>query len=343
MSGDFPLVQLGGGDERAREAYAADLQTVWSTLNRDPAPVHPFIAQGISLHSALSEAGIKSFLAESLRRSGQGPEQHIPRRTHRVWLTGRTEPRYPSTYFLSKSVESFERMPESWTHTIWVRFDQHRDHFLQYFREQGLSRVEVRPLDSLPSWALIGPRIDTLLDNRLFVAASDIARLAVLTDLGGLYCDLGIRLNFDVSHLLADCHYAFQWGNALFLQNSMMATRASDPLFRAMTLLAAQPERMNRRLLEPLTAESEMWVAGGPGISLVLYLMAQIELNLTIFTSNGELINHEAQQSWYRPSDVGAGHGSHGNALVTDLPPVTSPSRFQDGALLVDLVARPSA
>lgn len=322
-------------DEQARAAYADDLLSVTATLNQNPAPVHPLIARGTDLHTTLSETQIKNFLTHAINSKSAMPRP-IPRKTHRVWLTDRSHPQYPSDYFLLKSAESFECTPDDWEHTFWVRHSEHGDVFTKYFHDQGFHRVRVRTVESLPSWGLIGQRIDDLIDRKLFVAASDVARLAVLSDNGGLYCDLGIRLNYDISTLLVNCHYAFQWGTALFLQNSMMATVPGDPLFRAMTLLAAQPHRLNRHLVEPLTAESEMWIAGGPGISLLLYLMAHREINLTIFTSNGALINHEAQQSWYRPVGESA-HGNHGNALVTGLAPITSPQLFQDGPLLADL------
>lgn len=252
-------------------AYEQDLTQVRQVLS-GPQKIHPFVARACELSSSLNVPGITRFLDGAISSTRDDDSlPNIPKVTHRVRLTGDADPHFPSDYFLRKYLESVERLGPAWTHVLWVRSAEHAMILRDRLRDLGFARTDVRLLRSSPTWREAGQRIEELVGRQMYVAAADIARMVVVADHGGLYCDMGIRLNEDLTPLLTECDYAFQWGDGLFLQNSMLAARPGDPLFKLMCGVASRVSRFPLAMFDPLTAESEMWAAGGPGLSVVLY------------------------------------------------------------------------
>lgn len=112
----------------------------------------------------------------------------IPYLTHRLWITNLENPSFPPEDSIQKYLQSIKNLGKEWTHYFWCQdiglFPSELKHDLEK------NHVILKTIDDIET--MKGQKvIDFYLNHQQYCFASDIIRLNIVYQEGGVYSDIG--------------------------------------------------------------------------------------------------------------------------------------------------------
>lgn len=230
----------------------------------------------------------------------------IPPISHLVWITDPSNPaefREKDLERLAERVKLFSHGAYNWKFYLWVNVDEK---LLPKTRERcaGLG-VELKNIDTLQSpLRLLAQR---LAKDKKYVLASDIIRILVVSENGGLYTDndYSFYQNIDIYIMNFDSIFGFDGHRQVSLGNAFIAAVPRHPV-----LLAAYKLLMRNLLGVRENGETMPHYITHPQNLLVQILMTTGPIMLTLAAHKA--VNTDGNKDLIFP---------HGVVLMCDTPP----------------------
>ena len=157
---------------------------------------------------------------------------------------------------------------------------------------------------------------EKLLSARKFAFASDLLRMRILYQYGGVYADMGARFRERrLTEFVADnFDYAFIFWETLFFQNSLMMMAPNSHIGKLYMEIANEPYSLPKSLFYPMDGLEEGMAFSGLLITALVLFSAPEEYRICPLAPNGEVIEWSSERSWYTRDSGGS--GKFGNAYV---------------------------
>lgn len=255
-----------------------------------PDPITPFIhSQGLNFGQRLLRPA-----------GGASPSRHIPRLSHKVWITSSIDPHMPTAEHLYTYQQTIERMPPDWAHFFWTNNLSIGAQIQKRLQAAGCS-ITVADVSSFSSNVLYDHAEKFIAANK-FVCAADLFKMMILDHMGGLYSDLGANVTPRAVEMFsyADAGLAVCSNNLLF-QMVCIALPPKSMLAAAFTGIAAVPESFDAAVSRANgrpTGLDEISPCGGPNLTLSSVLFSPSE-NTWIIPSQGAAMSVFSYGSWF--------------------------------------------
>ncbi|CAO3447912.1 hypothetical protein [Azospirillum argentinense] len=248
----------------------------------------------------------------------------VPKISHRIWLTNPHSPQEPPRNYVARLLHDWRHSyGQDWQHWFWVD-DEDKIPETVEFIHSVLPTVQFKRYRQELGGGRWLSLINALMSDNKYVFASDILRLKIMQEVGGLYCDLGVAFNAEIDVICDNFEYALIFWKGFHFQNSVLMMPPGNPVADRMMQLAENPYRIPRRIVFPLSGASEGVLFASPIITTIILSMLSSDDLLCPLVGNNRLIGWMAQKSW--STDSGDGKGLLGNAYI----PSTKPSYLQD-------------
>ena len=312
-------------------ALQADFKDVRDVVELSRVRIHSLLARmfmdsfGISeercfssFHEIIDNAERR--LVESSLTRGMG----TPKILHRIWLTNTASPYEPPPEYVEGIITNLKLAYQgNWQHYLWVQdvnlFPNTKERL-----QQTECPLQIRSIYDGSLTSDCFPEIEKFVADRKYAFASDILRMKILYEFGGIYADLGIQFRCPIDEFLELYEYAFIVWENLFFQNSLMMMPSKTLLGAVYLTMVQNLAAVPKYLTEPTSAVSEGWLLSGPMLTNLMFMFLPKNTNICPLAPNKELISWSSQKSWY--SDIGDGEGKFGNAYApTARPTLLSP------------------
>lgn len=131
----------------------------------------------------------------------------IPKISHKLWITGSGDQAADMPEQIYEPYEQFLNDFSDWTHILWVMNKNELPDRMRSIHEK-YQNVSIREIDELPFFR--GNQVfKYFYNNSYYCFASNIARFNVLYEYGGLYTDIGWRVEKEAKHLFDMYDYVF--------------------------------------------------------------------------------------------------------------------------------------
>lgn len=227
-----------------------------------------------------------SLLLGGLQLPLKASDVRIPLITHTIWLTDRLNPTQFPVEFANYLLESVAVMPaaEGWVHNLWILNSAFMQGTIAGLAGTGIQVRELYADAECTQLTGCGEfpyrkMFEDALGAKKYGMASDIARLVILLNEGGIYKDTDYR--FGQSPIVLNCLYDSYYGlepQSVYLGNALMAAKPNHPITRkALELIDrnSDPSRKPGYLKE---CDGEMaWktiIISGPGLTTLAHHLA---------------------------------------------------------------------
>lgn len=320
---------------------ADDLSVVDTMLEQSLDKVHWFIQRALELQRCdvpTAQSHIKRMIEQAQQvateDAAQAPIAHpvnwIPKTIHRIWLTDPESPVEPPARYIDKLIaDAGTYKSEGWSHYLWVQDERLIPATRQKIiaADAGISLMAIESRLSLAGpWAEL---YNAFLRDRKFPFASDILRMKILHDFGGVYADMGARFrNVALANLIAArFDHAFIFWETMFFQNSLMAMPSHSAIARVYMRIVNNPYSIPGVFFPHLDGIWEGMAFSGLLVTAALLASEDRSVRICPLAPNGKLIEWESEKSWYTQAEGDS--GKFGNAYV----PATGASFLQSELL----------
>jgi len=136
----------------------------------------------------------------------------IPLKHHRIWLTNPLSPMEPPKDRIDYFLKSIRKQAEGWEYNLWssVGMDAlpETKRLIDAFNAENPTRqIHYRTINEITMQAQ--HVIDALLADHRYTNANDIVRMNIINVEGGLYADIGMEFNIDLTPFMQ--HYEYMW------------------------------------------------------------------------------------------------------------------------------------
>ncbi|MDP2194042.1 MAG: hypothetical protein Q8K36_05910, partial [Alphaproteobacteria bacterium] len=146
----------------------------------------------------------------------------IPPIIHRVWLTDHDDPQEVPLDKLENYSHSVHQFSDTeFRHIFWCFNPDDIPETIRILRTFSPS-VEIHTIDEVVSKFICAPLINKLLRDKLFGFASNIIRKEILYQWGGIYNDIGLRQEIDISKLLKCSKHIFYLNESGYIDVCVM-------------------------------------------------------------------------------------------------------------------------
>ncbi len=235
----------------------------------------------------------------------------IPHKTHRMWETDALNPQEVPDDKLDYYFESIKKLPLDWKHYFWCNSPELLPKTIEKMKRSSVP-IEICTFTEVIPTMKARHLYEALKAHKLFAIASDVMRYNILRK-GGLYSDIGMEFNVDLTPLID--RFEYFWWKSLdygFLDLSLMAVGPNDKIIEkqlsVIDRLYDLPQQMKE--LTRTTAAQTAWIG-------CHHLMAAIDSTATgtermCFVKNGLLATMHNLNSW----GGGGAPGLYGNIGV---------------------------
>ena len=192
------------GDALQRR-FRNDLSTIETTIAQSRSKIHGFLHRFLLCKSRDDETTLKQFhdIVTRARSVADGSyidskenarSRHIPKIIHRIWLTDSVNPVEPPHIYIQKMInESNEYAAHGWQLWFWTADPGRLPNTISHLQANN-SPITLKNfrVDVLSGQAWEG-NFEKLLSERKFAFASDLLRMKLLYEYGGIYADMGAR------------------------------------------------------------------------------------------------------------------------------------------------------
>lgn len=125
----------------------------------------------------------------------------IPLITHKIWLTNPNKPVNMPEYYVKWFENSIKHNPkkEGWVHYLWIQDEKLFPELIKRVKNTSIKIMVVSK--DLPKEMLCGEIYDEALANNKFGMASDVLRMEILRQFGGVYLDTDYELFHSIKGL----------------------------------------------------------------------------------------------------------------------------------------------
>lgn len=307
---------------------ADDLAVVATMLEQSAGQVHWFIQHVLDLQNRdvlTAKSRIRTLIdqaqlvaaQESAQAANSHPVNWIPKTIHRIWLTDPETPAEPPTKYIDKLIaDARAYKADGWSHYLWVQDEQLIPQTREKIHVAGgnISLVAIQSRLSLAgAWAEV---YNAFLRDRKFPFASDILRMKILHDFGGVYADMGARFrNVGLANLIAArFDHAFMFWDTMFFQNSLMAMPSHSAIARTYMRIVNNPYSIPGLFFPHRDGIWEGMAFSGLLVTAALLADEDPAARICPLAPHGRLIEWESEKSWY--TQVEGDAGKFGNAYV---------------------------
>jgi hypothetical protein len=155
----------------------------------------------------------------------------IPRILHRCWLTtSNREVRRDQLLDILFTYRLLERSYYKWTFYFWTNDPRQIPKTIEFFKKYCPETI-IRTLDVSRDIPYARDIYQALFDDGRFANANDILRVNLMVKYGGVYMDMGIRMQYDLSALLIPFDNALIFHDEV-LDTGCFAAAPGDPMFQ---------------------------------------------------------------------------------------------------------------
>lgn len=179
----------------------------------------------------------------------------IPHISHRIWFTLSDE---VPEILLQNFVKSAKTLGEGWRHFFWCLDPKKIPHSVSYLND-NVPGIEIKSareeFRKEHSRHLYGERLfSILLENQFFTLASNIFRMNLVFEYGGLYCDMGVSFRRNLTPLL-DLYdvllYRHREISSCGLDTGLFALPPRFPILQSYLEIIEDPKKMFPVLKDP--------------------------------------------------------------------------------------------
>lgn len=170
----------------------------------------------------------------------------IPKITHKIWLTDLKNPHPIPEVCLQGMIGTYQNLKD-YRHLIWTNCPEIIEDTIRRLQEANCTNLEVHSTDELvemPCRRLF----KVFMKHNFFANASDIVRLQVLSEFGGIYSDIGWKLQKALPNILQDFEYAarnfYEWR----IDHNFLAIKANDFIFKDLLSQADDWELLEEKI-----------------------------------------------------------------------------------------------
>lgn len=243
----------------------------------------------------------------------------VPKIMHRIWLTDIHSPHEPPEDYIRIIIERAPMYSQGgWKQKIWVQDSKLIPATVSRVLSEG-NLIEFHSLEELQG----GPWKNTFsafVGDKKFPFASDILRMKILYEYGGVYADMGANFkNFEVCNFISETFsYSLVFWKNLFFQNSLMMMPPKSIIGEAFLQVVEDPYLVSRDILSPLSAITEGQLFSGLLITALMFSLPMDARDICPLVANDRIVSWQSQQSWY--TEVDKGKGRFGNAYIPTAP-----------------------
>lgn len=143
--------------------------------------------------SSICKALASSYTQFSNRNLNSSSKMLIQKNIHHVWFTSQHSPREPNTDNIIKTNTLIPEEQSNWTHILWTNNKKLIPKTVNKLEKIGIKVFEIGDLGNSTAYDFIQSNIE----KKYWGIASDIARLVILEQYGGIYTDV----NYVLDHL----------------------------------------------------------------------------------------------------------------------------------------------
>lgn len=228
----------GKGNFVISDAYLADLKHAKAIVDDASIIPHEVISQIFAGASFLKERQLEATFSEWIECASVGrfEQAETPKIVHRIWLTNPTKPSNPFERFHS-SFEKFtmQGFGSNWHHIFWTNDPISLPGFGKLMSSCGAS-WEIRQIDTHIAQSPWQRLIERLVADQKYVSASDLLRLYVLNEIGGVYADLGFHFKENMDFLTENFEHCFVFSQQKFFQNSFIMLPPANKICKKSTI-----------------------------------------------------------------------------------------------------------
>lgn len=230
----------------------------------------------------------------------------IPHITHRVWITDNNNPHEVPLDKLNiyvKSLRSFVVNP-NWKHYFWCLDPSKIPQTIKFLKNTGLN-IEIKTISEIFPRMRARHLFEALYKDRRYTQASDIVRMNILFQMGGVYSDMGILLKGDITPIID--RFEQGWWLTWFgcLDVTMIAAapgnRFINKFLDTIHQLHALPPEIKALTPDPLT--QRIWTAS-EHINAVIDSMSTPSDKIFLF-QDGPFIERYNFDSWFDKGKFG--------------------------------------
>lgn len=323
------------------ERTKTELLESWDAVSSETSKLlHTGSAHSFSRHLfsllGLAEENFESFVRQTQvgfrARLFDFDEQPVAKTLHRVWITDVNQGYVPPEEYLRDILEFSRRTPD-WMHVIWTNSHALQDEMTK--RCARIGNIETRNLGAYFGGTEVYSAISDFVDDRKYVCASDIARIAVLHAYGGVYADLGVSFSPQILSLIARSKATLNVDDQLMFQLAVLAFPAGGRFLSSWLSFCTSPHKFTALLYPQGTRFSgieELSFLSGPGFTAAVLMLLDPANGVLVVPQQSRLMQIRSQSSWYGVV------GKFGNVIV-DRTPATRLSTESHDALLAKLPA----
>ncbi len=246
-----------------------------------------------------TQGRIESSLLKSAH-SQIGSAGAIPKLSHRIWITSKTDPAFPPTSYMDQIFHAAKQPQDSLTHILWTNSSTVAEKIREEIR-QNESAILVAEI-SLFGRDDLYKTVEAFVGEKKYVLAADIAKFMILDRFGGIYTDLGIRYEPPVIELLGFADYCLLLADNLIFQTCFVACAPGSDLCAVFLAAMNNPESLAPYFIgrdNEISPLDEVAVFAGPAFTVIAMLFLPEPARTVIFPQESKYISWSSQQSWY--------------------------------------------
>lgn len=194
----------------------------------------------------------------------------IPHITHRMWITRPENPYEVPKNKLELYIKSLKKLSSTseWRHMFWCMDKTKIPETIKFLKNSEIP-IEVHHIDEISPKMKGGHLFDYFYENKLLVLATDVARQNVVYLFGGVYSDIGVLFNKDLTPYVDAYDYIFQvmgddptsWKS---IDHAFFGYKKRDPIFKVyldnINFLYSFPEEIRKITSRKMQYKDAFWV-----------------------------------------------------------------------------------
>lgn len=240
----------------------------------------------------------------------------IPKIIHHVWITADADGFMPHPPYIEE-ICSQAKENDDYLHYLWCNSKRVSERLDETFRAAG-ARVSVMSVRKYFETDPLLYIVNKFVEEKKYVGASDILRMLVLREYGGLYIDMGVSISRDICELLEAFSAMINVDSQKLFQLCALAFPPHHPLIELWCKVCLDPNAMCA-LIHPagrgVSGIEELSYLSGPGFTAAVLLLLSPREPTLVIPQQFRYMQVSSQKSWY--GDV----GKFGNEIVAGTAP----------------------
>ena len=224
----------------------------------------------------------------------------IPKISHRLWITDPENPHSPPIEYLEQ-ISRVNSASRDWENIFWTNSPSLNNSLSSYFNgEKDGTRVRLLH-DAFADDPLLAASQE-FIACRKFVCSSDMVRIMLLRNMGGLYADLGVSYSRTMRELVSHASAAVNIDFQLMFQLAFLGFPKNCEFLSFWYKICLCPDILTAAIyssIERFDGEVELSFLSGPGFTAAVLLFLGQPGTILVVPQQGKHIQIRSQQSWY--------------------------------------------